>query len=491
MDASIRGPGEAAADGAATSPPDGPLPSDAGKPAQRSVIRAVLGALSDLSATSAGSRARRAELARPEEPIPFIPTRGGRLLLPAAYASPVSMTKAPLESTGRITTSDLDWKTWFAARDARGTERFMCEIAYPGPGFQHDDRHFAGVGRGLGANVMAYCDERRKPLPGRFETLDIDFYDAVGFRHDAHRFRDAKPPSVPETLRDYSHFAESAHFDPFEHSVAEILTAATAHHESERARAKWHERLAAAVKAGEVSREEAPAIVMLCKLIAVVDQCEIVATARSFYESYVRRSVLMAEWGERDDKPIAGIEPAQSAHMCGPEFYDSIGSPAWHAEPWAGQIQWLATEGVIDAAALREEFKLPDVETIRDRIPTEGPGYRAIYAGSVAVFDAFNVDSTLTHEALLEIGTLATEANLIERGRARLVQMPAGDTHRTGLAMLLGAMARENANPLSEARLRMQVLMADLLGDEAVMLGTTSPRMPPGVRTPAIKAVLL
>lgn len=450
------------------SPPSDSRPSDAGRPAPRLVLPAALGALSNLSATSEGSQARRAELDRPAEPILLFPAHRGRLLLPAVYASVVSTNEAPLESTGRITASDLDWQTWFAARNARGTEPFMRELAYPGPGFQHDDRHFAGVGRGLGANVLAYCIERGKPLPGRFATLGTDFYDAVGFRHDAHRFRDAKPPSVPETLIDYRHFAESAHFDPFERNVAEILTAATAHHESERARAKWHERLAAAVKAGAVTREEAPVIVMLCKLISVVDQSEILSTARSFYESYVRRSVLVAEWGERDDEPLADIEPARSADMCGPEFYDSIGSPEWHAEPWAEQIQWLVSEGAIDASAL-QAFELPEVETIRDRIPTEGPGYRAIYAGSNAVFDAFNADGTLTHEALIEIGTRATGENLIERGNARLVQMPDGDPEREGFALLLDAMARENTNPLSEVRLPMQVSLAALLGDEAVM----------------------
>lgn len=214
--------------------------------------------------------------------MPWVITKRGSMALPSTYASFASITYPPLEPTGRKTTTPHDWATWFPPQGARGTQYLMDLFNYKGPGFQHDDRHFAGVGRGLGANVRAYNDEHGA-LPGRLASLSDDFYCAVGFRHDAHRFRDiATPPFVPATLNDYEHLARSAYFDAFEYAVAKVLTAATAHHPLEREGAKWHEMLAEAVAEGQIKRDEAAAIVMLCKMMAVVDQAEIVCTARSF-----------------------------------------------------------------------------------------------------------------------------------------------------------------------------------------------------------------
>lgn len=352
-------------------------------------------------------------------------------------------------------------------------------MGYEGPGFQHDAQHCAGVGRAAGANFLAYCAALGEPFPGRLASLGLDFYEAVGYRHDWNVGSDRKPPFVPHTLQRYGHAARNAHFDPFELRVAKIFTAGTAHHASERERAKWYEMLGDAVKAGDVSREEAAAMVMQCQMFAVVDQNEIVCTARSFHESYVRRSLLVGEWGERDDEPLAKIEPATSAQMCSLEYYDDIGSAAWHKRFWDEGIQYLLREDLVDRPTLAR-FKLPDVQTIRDRIPTEGPGYRAIYAGSIAVVEAFDADRTLTHGQLIEIGTRATDADLIGRGTERLARMSAEDPRRDELALLLEAMKCVDANPLSPGRLHMQVSMADMLGDEAIMTVEYAPQVTRG-----------
>ena len=399
------------------------------------------------------------------------PASGGRLPLPAAYTSKISLSQAPLESTGRPTTSNAHWTTGFAARAPECAGLFMREIRYRGPGFQHDPRHYSGVGRGVAANLWAYCRARGKPFPGRLGSVGLDFYEAVGYRHDWNFDSDRKPPFVPNTLRDYDdQAAVNAHFDSFELLAAKIKTAATAHHASERAGAKWYEMLGEAVEKGKVTREEATAMVMQCQMYAVVDQSEILCTARSFHESYARLSLLVAEWGERDDEPRATIAPAMSAMMCDTEFYDDVGSPEWHEKFFAEGIAYLSTRGLIDPEALEREFKLPDVQTIRDRIPTEGPGFQAMYAGNIAVFDAFEADPTLTHEQLIEIGTRAVDANLIARGAERLAQISAEEPHRAeGIALLLEAMKHADEDPLSKTRLQMQVSMAAMLGDEAVM----------------------
>ena len=184
----------------------------------------------------------------------------------------------------------------------------------------------------------------------------------------------------------------------------------------------------------------------------------------------MRLSLLVAEWGERDDEPLAKIEPERSAGMCSPDYYDDVGSADWHARFWDEGVEYLSKKGLIDKQALEDEFPLPDVQTIRNRVPTEGPGFRAIYAGSVAAFEAFEADPTLTHEQLIEIGTRAVDADLILRGTERLAQISAEEPHRArGLALLLDAMKRDERGPLSKTRLHMQVSMAAMLEDEAVM----------------------
>ncbi|MET3234393.1 UNVERIFIED_ORG: hypothetical protein ABIC54_006615 [Burkholderia sp. 1263] len=181
------------------------------------------------------------------------------------YASPISLDRPPVEPiTGRPTATVKDWRSWFPAQGAGGTAEFLAGLQRDSgevPGFQHDERHFAGVGRGLAANVKAYVDEHG-PLPGRLAGLDEDFYCAVRFTHDAHRLRErGTPPFVGATLKDYKHLSDSAGFNRFERKIAEILTAATAHSPAERAEVKWHEMLADAVNEGIVTREEAPAVV--------------------------------------------------------------------------------------------------------------------------------------------------------------------------------------------------------------------------------------
>ncbi|CAN7496884.1 hypothetical protein LJR230_003317 [Trinickia sp. LjRoot230] len=396
--------------------------------------------------------------------MPWVITKRGSMALPSTYASFASITYPPLEPTGRKTTTPHDWATWFPPQGARGTQYLMDLFNYKGPGFQHDDRHFAGVGRGLGANVRAYNDEHGA-LPGRLASLSDDFYCAVGFRHDAHRFRDiATPPFVPATLNDYEHLARSAYFDAFEYAVAKVLTAATAHHPLEREGAKWHEMLAEAVAEGQIKRDEAAAIVMLCKMMAVVDQAEIVCTARSFLERYIRTSLLSAEHAERDRTPLADIAPARSADMVAPDFYLSIGNADWHA-PWLAQTQWLREQGAIDDT----EWPLPKIGAIFDRYPTQGPGHRAMMAGGNAAYEAFEANNGLTHLALVEIGARAASVNLMERGRARLADSALGEHDRAGLALLIGAMERGLADPLTQAHRRMQVSMAAMIGDEAIM----------------------
>ena len=469
MDSSISGVSGAPA-GDANAPHEYPALQKSIEPESRVARGAWLSALPHFRGTSKGALARRAELGKPVR-FHLYPTSGDRLPLPAAYASRISLSRAPLESTGRPTTDDAHWATGFAARAPACAGLFKREVEYQGPGFQHDPQHFAGVGRGVGANLWAFCRARGKRFPGRLGTVGLDFYEAVGYRHDWNFGSDRKPPSVPNTLRDYDkQAARNAHFDSFELLAAKIKTAATAHHVSERAQAKWYKMLGDAVEEGEVSREEATAMVMQCQMYAVVDQSEILCTARSFHESYARLSLLMAEWGERDDEPLAKIEPAKSASMCKSDFYDDVGSPDWHERFFAEGIAYLSDRELIDKKTLEKEFKLPDVQTIRDRIPTEGPGFRAIYAGSVAVFDAFEADQTLTHEQLIEIGTRAVDANLIQRGTERLAQISAEKPHHAaGLALLLDAMKRFDGDPLSKTRLQMQVSMATMLGDEAVM----------------------
>ncbi|NRO97770.1 hypothetical protein GWC77_17755 [Paraburkholderia sp. NMBU_R16] len=448
-------------------PPGDTASKEVIKPGSPAGRPAALSELPHFRGMSQGALARRAQLTGPVR-IDLFPASGGRPPLPAAYASKVSLSRAPLESTGRKTTGDAHWATGFAARAPECAASFMSDVRYEGPGFQHDPQHYAGVGRGAGANFLAYCAALGEPFPGRLGRLGLDFYEAVGYRHDWNVGSDRKPPFLPHTLQHYEHAARNAHFDPFERLVAKIYTAATAHHESERVRAKWYKLLGDAVKAGDVNREEAAAMLLQCQMFAVVDQNEILATARSFHQSYVRLSLLVGEWGERDDTPLARIDPATSAQMCGPEYYDDIGSAAWHARFWDEGIQYLLKDKLVDEPTLAK-FKLPDVQTIRDRIPTEGPGYRAIYAGNIAVFNAFEADATLTHEQLIEIGTRAVDANLIGRGTERLAQMSPEDPQREGLVLLLEAMQRADAEPLSEARLQMQVSMAAMLGDEAIM----------------------
>jgi len=414
--------------------------------------------------------ARRAELASPIR-MRLFPASGGRAPLPAAYASDISLWRAPLESTCRKTTDDAHWSTGFAVEAPACSASFMHEVRYTGPGFQHDPQHYAGVGRGVGANLWLYCRERGKPFPGRLGSVGLDFYEAVGFRHDWNCGSRRKPPFVPRTLRDYDDQASvNAHFDSFELLAAKIKTAGTAHHVAERAGAKWYKMLGDAVERGKVTREEATAMVMQCQMYAIVDQSEILCTARSFHESYVRLSLLVAEWGERDDEPLGKIEPERSAGMCSPDYYDDVGSADWHARFWDEGVEYLSKKGLIDKQMLEDEFPLPDIQTIRDRVPTEGPGFRAIYAGSVAVFDAFAADRTLTHEQLIEIGTRAVDADLIFRGTERLARISAEEPHRAmGLALLLDAMKRYEGEPLSKPRLQMQVSMAAMLEDEAVM----------------------
>jgi len=466
MDSSIQGLG-GTPDNNVNRPADDAASKEVIKPGSPAVRPAALSELPHFRGTSQGALARRAELTGPVR-FDLFPASGGRPPLPAAYASKVSLSRAPLESTGRKTTDDAHWATGFAARAPECAASFRSEVGYEGPGFQHDAQHCAGVGRAAGANFLAYCAALGEPFPGRLANLGLDFYEAVGYRHDWNVGSDRKPPFVPHTLQRYEHAARNAHFDPFELRVAKIFTAGTAHHASERERAKWYEMLGDAVKADDVSREEAAAMVMQCQMFAVVDQNEIVCTARSFHESYVRRSLLVGEWGERDDEPLAKIEPATSAQMCSLEYYDDIGSAAWHKRFWDEGIQYLLRENLVDRPTLAK-FKLPDVQAIRDRIPTEGPGYRAIYAGSIAVVEAFDADRSLTHGQLIEIGTRAADANLIGRGTERLARMSAEDPQRDELALLLEAMKRVDANPLSQARLHMQVSMADMLGDEAIM----------------------
>lgn len=469
MDPSIRGASGASGNEAKTPANNDTASKETIKPRSRAVHPVSLSELPHFRPTSKGAIARRAELAKPVR-MRLLPATGGQPPWPLPYALG-PLTKAPLESTGRPTTSDEHWATGFARRAPACAASFVREVGYRGPGFQHDAQHYSGVGRGLGANLYAFCHDLGEPFPGRLGRTGLDFYEAVGYRHDWNYGSDSKPPFVPKTLRDYrEQAARNAHFDPFEFAVAKILTAGTAHHESERALAKWYVMLGDAVEQGELNWYEATALVMQCQMLAVVDQSEILCTATSFHEAYCRLSLLPGEWGEHDGEPLDQIEPAISAAMCSPAFYDDVGSAAWHAKYWREGVKDLSKKGRIDRPLLKNKFKLPPVQTIRDRIPTRGPGYRAIYAGCVAVSNAFAADPTLTHGQLIEIGTDAVDANLIRRGAERLAQISAEDPDGAmGLALRLNAMKRTGGGYLSTQRLQMQVSMAAMLGDEAVM----------------------